>query len=115
MKSIFRIVTTLLIAISIVAFAGTDSIKTIASIGTIEVSSNLSESLIQQVDDHLYPTEDGYIDRNGKIVLKLPPKSHSTLPRTFSDGFQQSECLILTVSTNQDWGILTGLVKLSCV
>lgn len=86
MKSIFRIVTTLLIAISIVVFGGADSIKTTASLGIIEVSSNPSESLTQSVDDHLYPTEDGYIDQNGKIVLKLPPKSHPTLPRNFSEG-----------------------------
>jgi hypothetical protein len=32
----------------------------------------------------LYPTDDGYIDRKGKIILRLPP--NSSVPRYFSEG-----------------------------
>jgi hypothetical protein len=41
-------------------------------------------SLTTASDDMLHPTDDGYIDRTGKIILPLPPDSHA--PRYFSEG-----------------------------
>jgi hypothetical protein len=58
----------------------------------------------------LHPTDDGYIDRKGKIILPLPPNSHA--PRYFSEGLAAVGMSSLYNSTGDGVGYIdpTGKV-----
>ena len=77
MKAILRILLALTIAISIVVLSHSNSSETSTFNRSVKVlTQSLSlPPIAQNLADRLFPTDDGYIDRTGKIIIRLPTGS----------------------------------------
>ena len=87
MKIILRILLALTISISLVMFSGSHSSEKIISNRDVKVltdRSSLLPAIDQNLADTLFPTDDGYIDRTGNVIFKLPLGSGNG--GAFSDG-----------------------------
>ncbi len=85
MKIILRILLTL--TISIIVLYGSHSSETNTFSRSVKVLAQRPTSLppiAQNLANHLFPTDDGYIDRTGKVVFKIPIGSGNG--GAFSDG-----------------------------
>jgi WG containing repeat len=83
-KNLWRLLLIAAIAFSII-LGGSSSLEIQATPWrSLSAREPIAISLTPPSADDLYPTEEGYIDRTGKIVLKLPRNSY--IPRGFAEG-----------------------------
>ena len=111
MKIILRILLALTISLSIIVLQRSANLAERISISGDRL--NPLPPISQALKDKTYPIDDGFIDRTGIIVLKLPPNTGS--PHEFSEGLAAISMPNLSDDSNSSLGYIdrTGKIVIS--